>query len=209
VRRTTKLETLLTLIRNGAGCDGIYALAAAAGRPYRRVHDQVQRLSAAGLVRLEGAPRGPRALVRVLPVEPPLEERAEQPKLQFNRAWSRPSGDIDPQTTIAQVLARPTFRDLLACAKHYGTARVRAVYENMAGTMQLPPGAVIDSGRMLNNIEIGRARAAGIHSTGLIDRVEQKEATAAFRQETELTGSRQPTQRAPQPRSKRARKQKK
>jgi hypothetical protein len=86
-----------------------------------------------------------------------------RPSLQFNRAWSRPSGDIDTPTLIAQVLARPTFRDLLACVKCYGPAHVRSGYEHLVGSLQLSPGAATQSGRMLNNIEIGRARAAGIH----------------------------------------------
>jgi hypothetical protein len=158
VRRTRKLEQLLQLIRAGTGKDGIYELAAAAGRPYRRVHDQVRRLGAAGLVRLEGAPRGSRSRIRVLPVE-----QSGTPALQFNRTWSRPSGGVDAETTIAQVLARPTFGDVLACVKHYGSGPVRAIYDRMIGSMQLDPAAARESARMLNNIEIGRARAAGLH----------------------------------------------
>ncbi|HEX7080430.1 MAG TPA: hypothetical protein VF329_05405 [Gammaproteobacteria bacterium] len=155
--RTRKTQELLALIHRGAGEDGIYALAAAAGRPYRRVHDQVKRLAAEGLVRLERASVGPRTALRVRPLPP------REPKLSFNRAWSRPRGGVDEETVIAQVLARPTFNDLLACVEHYGLERVQRARAAMLRAFELSPGAAEASGRMLKNIEIGRARAAGRH----------------------------------------------
>jgi hypothetical protein len=154
VRRSQKTEDLLRLIRRGAGEKGIYALAAAAGRPYRRVHEQVQRLAAAGAVRLERLPGGARSRIRVRSVE------SRGPALSFNRAWSRPSGGLDEETVIAQVLARPTFRDLLACVDYYGLERVHAIRSVLIGGFELHPGAACATGRMLKNIEIGRARAA-------------------------------------------------
>lgn len=157
MRRTRKIEDLLCLIRDNAGADGIYALAAAAGRPYRRVHEQVKRLAEEGLVRLEPASAGPRARIRVRPAA------GRRPKLSLNRAWSRPSGAIDDETLIAQVLARPTFNDMLACVEHYGIPRVRKRRAAMIAAFELPPGAADASGRMLKNIEIGHARAAGEH----------------------------------------------
>src|SRR6185312_12063549 len=51
--------------------------------------------------------------------------------LQFNRAWSRPSGGVDIDTTIALVLARPTFNDLLTCCMECGIDRVRDIFERM------------------------------------------------------------------------------
>lgn len=158
MRRARKLEELLRLIRAGAGQQGIYALAVAAGRPYRRVHDQVRRLAATGLVRLETEHHGSRARIRVIPLEQP-----ERPVLQFNRAWSRPSGGIDTDTTIALVLARPTFSDLLGCCMDYGIGRVRRIFETMIAALQLDPKAAEESGRMLSNIEIGLARASRAH----------------------------------------------
>ena len=158
MRRARKLEELLRLIRAGAGQEGIYALAAAAGRPYRRVHDQVRRLAAAGLVRLATEHRESRARIRVIPVE-----QSVRPVLQFDRAWSRPSGGVDTDTTIALVLARPTFRDLLTCCMEYGIDRVRHIFESMIAAMQLDPKAAEESGRMLSNIEIGLARASRAH----------------------------------------------
>jgi len=155
--RTRKTDELLALIRSGAGEHGIYALAAAAGRPYRRVHEQVKRLAAEGSVRLERVSAGPRVAIRVRPL------RARQPKLSFNRAWSKPSAGIDDETLIAQVLSRPTFTDLLACVEHYGFERIRAARLAMIRAFELSPGAAEASGRMLKNIEIGRARAAGKH----------------------------------------------
>lgn len=155
MRRARKLEELFRLIRAGAGEEGIYALAAAAGRPYRRVHDQVQRLAVEGLVKLATEHHGSRTRIRVVPVEQPAA-----PALQFNRAWSRPSGGVNTDTTIALVLARPTFNDLLACCLEYGIDRVRDIFESMIGAMQLEPKAAEESGRMLSNIEIGQARAS-------------------------------------------------
>jgi hypothetical protein len=157
MRRTQKLDELLTLIRAGAGEEGIYALAAAAGRPYRRVHAQVHRLAAEGVVRLDRLSGGTRSRMRVRGVE------SEGPRLSFNRAWSRPSGGVDDERTIAQVLARPTFEDLLACVDYFGLDRVRAVRRSMLAKLELEFGAATATGRMLNNIEIGRARAARGH----------------------------------------------
>lgn len=153
--RARKLEELVRLIQAGAGQKGIYALAAAAGRPYRRVHDQVRRLAAAGRVRLETEHGESRVRIRVIPVE-----QSARPVLQFDRAWSRPSGSVDTDTLIALVLARPTFNDLFACCMEYGIDRVRDLFERMIAAMQLDPRAAEESGRMLNNIEIGQARAS-------------------------------------------------
>lgn len=154
---TRKTQDLLALIDRGAGEDGIYALAAAAGRPYRRVHDQVKRLAAEGLVRLDRVSVGPRTAIRVRPLG------TRKPNLSFNRAWSRPGGGVGEETVIAQVLARPTFEDLLECTEHYGLERVRTIRTAMLRAFELSPGAAEASGRMLKNIEIGRARAAGKH----------------------------------------------
>lgn len=155
-RTTRRVEELVALIREGRGEAGIYQLAQAAGRPYRRVHDQVKRLEREGRVRIERRQRGARAVSAVRSVEVP-------PRLSFDRAWSRPSGGIDADTLIAQVLARPTFRDLLVCVDHYGLDRVARLRADMIRDFELAPGALETSGRMLRNIEVGRARAAGIH----------------------------------------------
>lgn len=158
MRRTRKLDELLRLIRGGAGEQGIYALATAAGRPYRRVHDQVSRLAALGLVKLAAERHGSRARVRVVAVADPTA-----PALQFDRAWSRPSGGVDTDAGIALILARPTFDDLLSCCMEYGVDRVRGIFEAMIAAMQLHPRAAEESGRMLSNIEIGQARASRAH----------------------------------------------
>lgn len=158
MRRTRKLEELLRLIQAGEGEGGIYALAAAAGRPYRRVHDQVGRLAAAGAVKLVAAHQGPRARVRVVPAGDPV-----LPALRFSRAWSRPSGGLSTDTVVALVLARPTFEDILACCLRYGIGRVRGIFASMVATLQLDPRAAQESGRMLSNIEIGLARASRAH----------------------------------------------
>lgn len=157
MRRTRKSEELLALIRRGAGEEGIYALAAAAGRPYRRVHQQVKRLAAEGLVHLERVPAGPRTAIRVRPIP------ARRLKLTIDRAWSRPAGGVADDTLIAQVLARPTFKDLLACVEHYGLERIQTSRADLIRAFELTPAAAETTGRMLKNIEIGRARAAGKH----------------------------------------------
>lgn len=154
MRHSRKLAELLRLIQAGAGQEGIYALAGAAGRPYRRVHAQVRLLAASGQVRLTSEHRGSRSRIRVTPVGNPA------PLQQFDRAWSRPSGGIDIDTSIALVLARPTFGDLLGCCIEYGIVRVRDVFARMIATLQLDPKAAAESGRILSNIEIGHARAA-------------------------------------------------
>ncbi|MGH8295972.1 MAG: hypothetical protein ACRETZ_10840 [Steroidobacteraceae bacterium] len=158
MRRARKREQLFRLIQAGAGEGGIYALAAAAGRTYRRVHDEVRRLAAAGLVKLAVEHHGSRTRIRVAAIEQPAS-----PALQFNRAWSRPSGGVDADTAIALVLARPTFDDLLACCMAYGIDRVRGVFERMVAALQVHPQAAEEDGRMLSNIEIGQARASRAH----------------------------------------------
>lgn len=158
MRQTRKIRELLRLIQAGAGQEGIYGLAATAGRPYRRVHDQVRRLAAAGIVRLTAERHDSRARVRVIPVE----DSAAQ-ALQFNRAWSRPSGAVGIDTIIALVLARPTFDDLLSCCLQYGIGRVRGIFDRMVAALELDPRAAEESGRMLANIEIGEARASGTY----------------------------------------------
>ena len=158
MRRTRKIRELLQLIQAGAGQEGIYALAATAGRPYRRVHDQVRRLAAAGLVRLAAEHHDSRARVRVVPIEDSTAHA-----MQFNRAWSRPSGAVGIDTIIALVLARPTFDDLLFCCLQYGVGRVRLVFDRMIAALELDPRAAEESGRMLGNIEIGDARASGTY----------------------------------------------
>lgn len=157
MRRTRKLQDLLALIRTGAGEQGIYGLAAAAGRPYRRVHDQVRRLAATGVVRLVPQRQNGRARTLVVPVV-----RSRAPLLSFNRGWSRPARGLDPETVLAQVLARPTFVDLIACVQHYGLEEVRRLHQTMVADCELSPAAATATARMLNNIEVGRARAAGV-----------------------------------------------
>jgi len=155
MRNTRSIRQLASLIQAGKGRAGIYALAAHAQRPYRRVYDQVMRLAAAGKVRLEPAPdAGGRKRFRVLPVE------SNGPVLEFNRAWSQPDTPQLPERVIAQVLARPTFNDLLACAKHYGLPAVEDVYGRMLREFMLEPGAAATVNRMLRNIMIGYERAA-------------------------------------------------
>src|SRR2546423_13369646 len=125
MRSTPKLQRLLTLIRQGRGEQGIYGLAQAARRPYRRVHDQVKKLAAEGLVQLEMRREGPRAFTRVaLLDDAPV-------RLAHNRAWTRPATAVESDTIIALVLARPTFGDLLACVQRYGSAHVRTLYDDM------------------------------------------------------------------------------
>jgi hypothetical protein len=158
MRSNRKLAELCKLIRAGAGELGIYALAAAAGRPYRRVHDQVQRLAVAGLVRIDKQVRGPRTQTRVRMARAPAGT-----VLDFNRAWSRPLGGVDADTVIAQVIARPTFHDLLVCAQDHGIARVRNTFQAMVNGCEIDPSAAAATARMLGNIEVGHARAAGIH----------------------------------------------
>lgn len=158
MRNTRSLRQLLALVQEGKGRDGIYALAAHAQRPYRRVYDQVMRLAAAGQVRLESDPRsGGRKRFRVLGAQ------EEAPALEFNRAWSHPGGHLPPERVIAQVLARPTFNDLLACAKHYGLPAVEHVHDRMLREFMLEPGAAVAVNRMLRNITVGHERAARKH----------------------------------------------
>jgi hypothetical protein len=160
MRSTRKLRALVDLIRRGQGDRGIYQLARTAGRPYRRVHDQVQRLARAGVVRLTRVHEGPRTAtcIQIAAGAP-----HPQPKLSFNRAWSRPSGGLDAETLIAQVLGRPTFPDLLACVQAFGLEAVRRVFQAVVAAFEIQPGAATASGRMLKNIEIGRARAARVY----------------------------------------------
>jgi len=152
MRQTNRLNALMALIRQGEGKAGIYALASAAGRPYRRVHDQVRRLVREGQVKLVPQQVNGRRRLQVVPVD--------MTPMRFNRAWSRPSGGVDAETEIALVLSRPAFDDLLSCVQRHGLSRVRAVHDVMLNDLELSPGAAAASTRMLNNIEVGLARAA-------------------------------------------------
>lgn len=152
MRQTGRLRELLEHIRAGDGEAGIYALASAVGRPYRRVHDQVRRLVRDGQVTLVPEQVNGRRRLRVLP--------AEATAMRFNRAWSRPAGGVDEETGIALVLSRPTFDDVLRCVQRYGLSRVRATQEAMISELELSPAAATATTRMLKNIEVGFARAA-------------------------------------------------
>lgn len=155
---TGKQQALLRAVQKGAGRNGVYGLARRLKRPYRRVYDQVRLLEARGQLRTQKLRRRGRTCLAVMPLATAAE--SPKPNLQFNRAWSRPSGQISDSTLLAQVLARPTFRDLLACAVHYGPQTVRQQLNRMVQNFELPAAASSEALRMLGNIELGLARAA-------------------------------------------------
>lgn len=83
----------------------------------------------------------------------------DPPKLEFNRTWSAPGKKFTPSQIIAQVLAEPTFNDILTCAVHYGLDDVRAAYDEMLRRDELDGLAAAICCRALRNIEIGFLRA--------------------------------------------------
>jgi hypothetical protein len=80
-------------------------------------------------------------------------------KLEFNRTWSVPRDKVPDDTTIAAVLARPTFDDMLEICWTFGIGRVRAILEEMRESGDIGRFAAEISGRMVNNIEKGFALA--------------------------------------------------
>jgi hypothetical protein len=161
-RLTTKEAALLAHLRLVHGASSIYELARSVRRPYRRVYQQVRKLAVLGLVTLEKGLVDNRTAFRVRPVAQGKTRvaNATQPSLSHNRAWSRPTSGVDDDTLIALVISNPNFPDLLACAKHFGIERIRAVYRKMLDGFHLRPSVAEEAGRMLENIEIGFRRAA-------------------------------------------------
>jgi hypothetical protein len=153
---TPKQAALLQRVRDAGEVQGVYALAKALGRPYKRVLENLRTLQAAGLVELSNERRSGRKTILVRR----SRRRGRQPQLSYNRVWSSPVSGVDDTVLIASVLARPTFDDLLTCCRHYGLPRVRSVYMTMLGTGELDALVQQSVSRMLANIEIGFARAA-------------------------------------------------
>lgn len=152
IRRNAKRNQLLALIGRGKGRQGIYALARAARRPYRRVYDAVRAFEAQGRVRLVPLADGRRTLaVEPVATAPPL-------KLEFNRAYSAPGQAIPDETQVALVLAQPSFRDLLACVDRFGLAFVEAIRARMLARDELGASASRTTRMLLDDIIIGRQR---------------------------------------------------
>ncbi len=153
---TPKQAELLAYLRSSSRTPGIYGLAKALGRPYKRVFDDVARLASAGLLSVRPTFENGRKVSLVqLPVERPA-----QPSLSYSRIWSSPVTGADDRVLIASVLAEPTFGDVLACCRHYGIAKVKGIFDSMLGTDELGEMTQLSLIRMLSNIEIGFARAA-------------------------------------------------
>ena len=152
---TDKQKSLLQHVRDAGEVRGVYTLAKAVGRPYKRVLEHLRALQMAGLVELIERREGGRRVTVI------RESRGKgRPKLSYNRVWSSPVSGVNDTVLIAGVLAEPTFDDVLACCRHYGVARVREVFSSMLGTDELAPLVQQSVSRMLANIEIGFARAA-------------------------------------------------
>lgn len=153
---TLKQSELLAYLRGTPSAPGIYGLARALGRQYRRVFDDVMRLASAGLLTVTPTFKNGRKVSLVqLPVDRPA-----QPSLSYSRVWSSPATGVDDRVLIASVLAEPTFGDVLACCRHYGLDKVKRVFDSMLGTDELGELTQLSLIRMLSNIEIGFARAA-------------------------------------------------
>ena len=84
-----------------------------------------------------------------------------QLRLEFNRTWSVPRDKVPDDATIAAVLARPTFDDVMAVCWTFGIGRVRAILDEMRESGDIGRFAAEISGRMINNIEKGFALAHG------------------------------------------------
>lgn len=157
-RPTPRQQELLDCVSRHGRINGIYRLSQLLGRPYRRVLDQAKALEREGLIRLSFDVNGGR---RQTVIEPASGGAAtSQPELHHPRIWSSPVTGVDDHTLIASVLAEPTFDDLLRCVLHYGLEKVRSVYRRMLASDHFEPWAQQEAARMLDNIEIGFARAA-------------------------------------------------
>lgn len=139
--------------------DGVYRLAKLLGRPYRRVFDHVKTLEREGLLRVTREVRTGRrqSVIEAVPVN---RIAASRPPMTRTRIWSAPIDAVDDRTLIASVLAEPTFDDLLSSVLHYGLQAVRATYRRMLDAGHFEPWAQQEAARILDNIEIGFARAA-------------------------------------------------
>nr|WP_137118852.1 hypothetical protein [Azospirillum argentinense] len=93
-----------------------------------------------------------RGLYRVLP--------NEDARLAFDRAWSNPGADFDPDKRIAVTLARPTFRDVVRLCRSYGVRRVRRVLNTLEERHDIPAPMASDWRHRLDNIERGFRDAA-------------------------------------------------
>jgi len=152
---TTKQALLFEHIKRAGEVRGVYTLAKAVGRPYKRVLEHLHALQAAGKIDLISQMDCGRRITMIR-----ASAGKSQPELSYSRIWSSPITGVNDTVLIASVLAEPTFDDVLTCCRHYGVARVREVYTSMLGTDEMGRLVQKSVGRMLANIEIGFARAA-------------------------------------------------
>jgi len=135
---TTKQKTLLQMVRNGGGKGGIYALAMALDRPYRRVYDNVRQMEEQGYVRLFPMQRNGKTALTVTPAV---------------------TGAV--MTTVNVSLPRPvSAKDLLAGLK---ARRPLTTREQTALTMFFAEVPSTTAVRFLNEHGISLEQAAGAY----------------------------------------------
>lgn len=80
-------------------------------------------------------------------------------QMTYNRNWSVPRDQLPDDVLIASVLDDPVFADMLTLCLHFGTVRVRDIFNQMIQNDELNRVSRLHSERMISNIEEGFARA--------------------------------------------------
>lgn len=154
--RATDRRLIKTAARLGR--PSVYALALALDRPYRRVLERVKTLALAGQLVLVPATRGGRPVIQVCLPEAPAAAPTPLPL-----TWSRPDGDVPPETEIAAALLRPAFSNLLDVSRRYGLPRVERAARALTAERGWSEPTRRDAERALRNLKLGHARAAAGH----------------------------------------------
>jgi hypothetical protein len=133
----------------------VYALAHELDRPYRRVLERVKTLALAGQLMLIPTTRDGRPVLQVCLPEAPA---SAPPPLPLT--WSKPDGDVPPETEIAAALLRPSFSNLLDVSRRHGLARVERAAQTLTAERGWSDLTRRDAEHALRNLKLGHARAA-------------------------------------------------
>lgn len=153
--RATDRKLIKTATRLGR--PSVYALAAELDRPYRRVLERVKTLALAGQLVLIPTTRAGRPVLQVCLPEAPA---APAP---LPLSWSKPDGDLPPETEIAAALLRPTFSNLLDVSRRHGLERVERAARALTAERGWNDLTRRDAEHALRNLKLGHARAAAKH----------------------------------------------
>ena len=153
--RATDRKLIKTAARLGR--PSVYALARALDRPYRRVLERVRTLALAGQLVLVPATRDGRTVIQVCMPDAPAAP------VPLPLTWSKPGGDVPPETEIAAALLRPTFSNLLDVSRRHGLERVERAARSLTAEQGWNDVARRDAEHALRNLRLGHARTSTKH----------------------------------------------